>query len=79
MRAEASFLDDNQEQQAKCECFSALITVRARKARANQVALCFWCAVPLRTRPHMYHLRPAPSCIHLDLHVKGSVRLLSTH
>ena len=27
MSAKSSFLDDNQEQQAKCECFSALITV----------------------------------------------------
>jgi hypothetical protein len=32
MRAKASFLDDNQEQQAKCECFSVLITMRAEKS-----------------------------------------------
>ncbi len=77
MRAKTSFLDDNQEQQAKCECFSVLITVKAEKARANQVALCFWCAVQLRTHPHTYHRRSAPSCIHLQLHVKGSVPLFS--
>ena len=79
MCAKASFLDNNQEQQAKCECFSARITVRTRKTHTNQVALCFWCAVPLRTRPHTYQLRSAPSCIHLELHIKGSVRLFSTH
>jgi hypothetical protein len=38
---EISFLDDYQEQQAECECFPALITVRARKVRANQVACVF--------------------------------------
>ena len=47
MRAKASLLDVNQEQYAKCECFSDLMSVRAEKARAKQVALCFWCAVPL--------------------------------
>jgi hypothetical protein len=79
MCAKASFLDDNQEQQAKCECFSARVTVRTRKTLTNQVALCFWCAVPLRTCPHTYQLRSAPSCSHLELNIKGSVRLFSTH
>ena len=73
MRAKASLLDDvNQEQYAKCECFSDLMSVRAEKARTKQVALCFWCAVPLRTHPATYDRRFAPSCIHLQLHVKGS-------
>ena len=79
MREKASLLDVNQEQYAKCECFSDLMSVRAEKARAKQVALCFWCAVPLRTHPPTYDRRSAPSCIHLQLHVKGSVRLFSTH
>jgi hypothetical protein len=79
MRTKASLLDDNQEQYAKCECFSDLITVRTRKTRAKQVALCFWCAVPLLTHPPTYDRMSAPSCIHLQLHVKGSVRLFSTH
>ena len=80
MRAKASFLDDNQEQQgpSKCECFSDLNTVRARKASTNQVALCFGCVVTLLTHPHTYQLRSATSCIHLELHIKGSVRLFST-
>ncbi len=39
-------------------------SVRAEKARVNQVTLCFWCVVPLRTHPHTYHLRSAPSCMH---------------
>ena len=79
MCAKASFLDDNQEQQAKCECLSARVTVRTRKTRTNQVALCFWYTVPLRTHPHTYQMRSAPSCIHLELHIEGSVRLFSTH
>ena len=79
MCVKASFLDDNLEQQAKYEWFSALVTVRTRKARTNQVAYCFWCALPLRTHRHMYHYRSAPSCIHLQMHVKGSVRLFSRH
>ncbi len=79
MRVKASFSDDILEQQAKYECFSALITVRTRKARANQVAYCFWCTLPLRTQRHMHHYRSAPSCIHLQLHVKGSVHLFSRH
>ena len=37
IRVKASFLDDNQEQQAKCECFAVLVTVRTQKTRANQV------------------------------------------
>ncbi len=41
MRANASFLDDNQEQRAKYECFSVLITVSVRKTRANQVVCVF--------------------------------------
>ncbi len=36
-----SFLDDNQQQRAKCACFSDFITMRTRKARVNQVALFF--------------------------------------
>ena len=79
MCVKASFLDDNLEQQPKYECFSVLITVRTRKARANQVACCFWCAPPMRTHCHMYHYRSSPSCIHLQLHVKGSVLLFSRH
>ena len=79
MCVKASFLDDNLEQQAKYEWFSALVTVRTRKARTNQVAYCFWCALPLRTHRHMYHYRSAPSCIQLQMHVKGSVRLFSRH
>ncbi len=47
IRVKASLLDDNQEQYTKCECFSDLMSVRAEKARSRQVALCFWCAVPL--------------------------------
>ena len=31
---------DNQEQYAKCECFSDLMSVRTEKARAKQVDLC---------------------------------------
>ena len=61
MCVKASFLDDNLEQQAKYEWFSALITVRTRKARTNQVAYCFWYALPLRTNRYMYHYRSAPS------------------
>ncbi len=79
MCVKTSLLDVNQERYAKCECFSGLMSVRAEKARAKQVALCFWCAVPLRTHPPTYDRRSAPSCIHLQLHVKGSVRLFSTH
>jgi hypothetical protein len=79
MCAKASLLDVNQEQYAKCECFSDLMSVRAEKARGEQVPLCFWCAVPLHTDPPTYDRRFAPSCIHLQLHVKGSVRLFSTH
>ncbi len=55
------------------------VCVRAEKARSKQVALCFWCTVPLRTHPPMYDRRSAPSCIHLQMYVKGSVRLFSTH
>ena len=55
MRVKTSFLDDKQEQQVKYEWFSALITVRTlrRKTRTNQVALCFWCPVPLSTYRHI--------------------------
>jgi hypothetical protein len=71
MRAKASLLDVNKEQYAKCKCFSDLMSVRAEKAREKRVALCFWCAVPLRTHPPMYNRRSSsPSCIHLQLHVK---------
>jgi hypothetical protein len=80
--AKAPLLDVNQEQYAKCECFSDLMSVRAEKARAKQVALCFWCAVPLCTHAPIaptYDRRTAPSCIHLQQDVKGSVRLFSTH
>jgi len=77
MRVKASLLDDNQEQYAKCECFSDLMSVRAEKTRAKQVAWCFWCAVPLRTHLPTYDRMSAPSCIHLQMHVKGSVRLWS--
>ena len=59
-------------------CFSDLMSVRAEKARAKQVALCFWCAVPLRTHPPTYDRRSAPCCIHLQLH-PPAVRLFSTH
>ncbi len=74
MRAKASLLHDNQEQYPKCECFSDLMSVRSEKARSKQVALCFWCAVPLRTHSSTYDRRSAPSYIHLQLYVKGSVR-----
>ena len=77
MRVKTSLLDDNQEQYAKCECFSDLMSVRAEKTRDKQVAWCFWCAVPLRTHPPTYDRMSAPSCIHLQVHVKGSVRLWS--
>ncbi len=75
----ASFFYDNQEQQGKCAYFSDFITMRTRKDRVKQVVLCFWSTVPLRTDPHTYHLRSARSCIHLHLHVKGSVRLFCRH
>ena len=42
IRVKASFLDDNPEEQVKYEWVSVLITVRTRRTRANQVALCFW-------------------------------------
>ena len=67
------------EQQGKYEWFSVLVTVRTRKARANQVAYCFWCTLPLCTHPHMSQYRSSPSCIHQQLHVKGSVHLFSRH
>ncbi len=57
MCAKASLLDINQEQYANCECFSDLMSVRVEKARAKQVALCFWCGVPLRTNPPTYDRR----------------------
>ena len=79
MRAKASLLHDNQEQYAKCEFFSDLMSVRSEKDREKHVALCCWCAVALRTHPPTYDRRSAPSCIHLQLHVKGSVRLFSRH
>ena len=75
MLPKTSFLDDNQEQQPKCEYFSDLITMRTREVRVKEGALCFWSTVPLHTDPHTYHRRSARSCIHLQLHVKGSVRL----
>jgi hypothetical protein len=59
MREKASLLDVNQEQYVKCECFSDLMSVRVEKARAKQVALCFWCSVPLRTHPATYDRRSA--------------------
>ena len=40
IRVKVSFLDDNLEQQAKYEWFSALITVRTRMSRTNQVVYC---------------------------------------
>ena len=70
MCVKASLLDVNKEQNAKCECLSDLISVRAEKAPAKQAVLCFWCDVPLRTHPPMYDRRSAPSSIHLQLHVK---------
>ncbi len=57
MCAKASLFHDNQEQYAKYECFSDLMSVRSEKARSKQVALCFWCAVPLRTHPPTYDRR----------------------
>ena len=36
MREKASLLDVNQEQYAKCECFSDLMSVRAEKTREEQ-------------------------------------------
>ena len=61
----------------KYEWFSDLITVRTRKTRTNQVVYCFWWSLPLCTHRHMYHYRSSPSCIHLQLYVKGSVHLFS--
>jgi hypothetical protein len=75
----ASFLYDNQVPHPKYQCFCAVISVRLRKARANEVPLCFRCAASLRTHPHMYHQRSALSRIHWQLHVKGAVLLSSIH
>ncbi len=79
MRAKASFLHDNQVPHPKYQCFCAVISVRLREARANEVPLCFRCATSLRTHPHMYHQRYAPSRIHWQLFVKGAVLLSSMH
>jgi hypothetical protein len=62
MRAKAPLLHDNLEQDTKCECFSDLMSVRSEKARAKQVALCFWCDVPLRTHPPTYDRRSSVVC-----------------
>jgi hypothetical protein len=79
MRAKASFLHDNQVPHPKYQCFCAVISVRLRKARANEVPLCFRCAASLHTHPHMYHQRSVLSRIHWQLHVKGAVLLSSMH
>ncbi len=70
MRAKASLLDVNQEQYAKCECFSDLMSVRAEKARAKLLCVfgaLFRCA---RTLPRMIaglHLHPSTcSCMSKD-------------
>ena len=76
---EGIFLHDNQVPHPKYQRFCALISVRLRKARTYQVASGFRCAASLRTHPHMYHQRSSPSCIHLQLHVKGAVLLSSMH
>jgi hypothetical protein len=77
MCAMASFLHDNQVPHPKHQCFCDLISTKIRKARAYYVDSCFRCAASLRTHPHMYHQRSTPSCIHLHLHVKGTVLLSS--
>ena len=79
MRVKASFLHDNQVPHPKYQYFCAVISVRLRKARANEVPLCFRCADSLRTHPDMYHQRSVPSRIHWQLHVKGAVLLSSMH
>jgi hypothetical protein len=79
MCTKVSFLHDNQVPYPKYQCFSALISVRLRKVRANEVPLCFRCVASLRTHPHMYHQRSEPSRIHLSLNVQGVVRLSSIH
>ena len=79
MRAKASFFHDNQVPHPKYQCFCAVISVGLRKARANEVPLCFRCVASLRTHPHMYHQSSAPSRIHSQLHVKGAVLLSSMH
>ena len=73
MRAKASFLHDNQVPHPKYQCFCAVISARLRKARANEVPLCFRCAASLRTHPHMYLQRSGTSRIHWQLHVKCAV------
>jgi hypothetical protein len=73
MRAKASIFHDNQVPHPKNQCFCAVMSEWARKARANEVPLCFRCADSLRAHPHMYHQRSAPSRIHWHLHVKGAV------
>ncbi len=79
MCAKASFLHDNQVPHPKYQCFCVVISVRFRKARANEVPLCFRCAASLCTHPHMYHERSVLSRIHWKLHVKGAVLLSSMH
>jgi hypothetical protein len=73
MRVKVSFLHDNQVPHPKYQWFCAVISVRLRKTRANEVPLCFRCAVSLCTHPHMYLQRSATSRIHWQLHVKGAV------
>jgi hypothetical protein len=79
MCAKVSFLHENQVPHPKYQCFCAVISARLRKARANEVPLCFRFAASLRTHPHMYHQRYAPSRIQWQLHVKGAVLLSSMH
>ncbi len=79
MRAKASYLHDNHVPHPTYQCFCAVISVRLRKAGANEVPLCFRCATSLRTHPHMYHQRSALSCIYWQPHVKGAVLLSSMH
>ncbi len=73
MRAKASFFHDNQVPHPKYQCFCAVMSVRLRKARANEVPLCFRCAASLRAHPNIYHQRSAPSRIHWQVNVKGVV------
>jgi hypothetical protein len=77
IRVKASFLHDNQVPHPKYQCFCTVISARLRKARANEVPLCFRCAASLRAHPNRYHQRSAPSRIHCQLYVKGVVLLSS--
>jgi hypothetical protein len=78
-RVKVSFLHDNQVPHPKYQCFCSVISVRLRKAQANEVPLCFRCVASLRTHPHMYHQRYTPSRIHWQMNVKGAVLLSSMH